>query len=174
MSVSTQKEGMQNFENIAEKFILLDSFINQQPSKENSIITVLHKAQNLFGYLPKELQLYVSRKLDVPAAKVYGVVSFYSFFSQTPQGEHTISVCMGTACFVKGIVDIKDKLEDILDIDSNQTTPDGNFTLKEVRCIGACGLAPVVMVDETILGNLKADDMEDIVDKYRVTPGGKP
>lgn len=174
MSVSKQEEGMHNFEHIAEKFILLDSFIKQQPSKENSIITVLHKAQNLFGYLPKELQLYVSRKLDVPAAKVYGVVSFYSFFSQTPQGDHTISVCMGTACFVKGIASINDELKELLAIESNQTTPDGKFTLKEVRCIGACGLAPVVMVDDIILGNLKVDDMEEIVEKYRQTPGGKP
>lgn len=174
MSVSMNEAGLHNFEHIAEKFILLDSFIALQPSKENSIIAVLHKAQNLFGYLPKELQLYVSRKLGVPAAKVYGVVSFYSFFTQTPRGAHTISVCMGTACFVKGVADLKDKLKEILEIDTNQTTNDGQFTLQEVRCIGACGLAPVVMVDDTILGNLKVEDMEKIVSKYRLSQGGTP
>ncbi len=173
MDVSLHEKGMQNLEHIAEKFILLDSFIASMPSKEHAIIPVLHRAQKLFGYLPKELQLYVSRKLDVPAAKVYGVVSFYSFFSQTPKGEHTISICMGTACFVKGVGDIKDKLKDILAIDSNQTTTDGKFSLKEVRCIGACGLAPVIMVDDKILGNLTANDMDDIVTKYRNTPGGQ-
>lgn len=174
MSVSLQEKGNLNLEHIAEKFILLDSFIGSQPSKENSIIAVLHKAQKLFGYLPKELQLYVARKLNVPAAKVYGIVSFYSFFTQTPRGEHTISVCMGTACFVKGVTDIKDKLKSILAVDIDQTTLDGKFSLKEVRCIGACGLAPVIMVDETILGNLKVNDIEMILSKYKNTPGGQP
>ena|SRR5690554_584664 len=174
MSVSLQQKGMLNLEHIAEKFILLDSFIAEQPSKEHAIIPVLHRAQKLFGYLPKELQLYVARKLDVPAAKVYGVVSFYSFFTQTPKGEHTISICMGTACFVKGVSAIKDELKRTLNININETTADGKFSLKEVRCIGACGLAPVIMVDSTILGNLSAKDMENIVKKYQATPGGQP
>jgi NADH-quinone oxidoreductase subunit E len=172
MNVSLHDKGMQNLEHIAEKFIILDSFITQQPSKDNAIIAVLHKAQKLFGYLPKELQLYVARKLGVPAARVYGVVSFYSYFTQNPTGEHTISVCMGTACFVKGVADIKDRLIEILNIDTNETTSDGQFTLKEVRCIGACGLAPVIMVDDTILGNMSVNDMNEIVKKYQTPQGG--
>ncbi len=168
-----QQKGSLDLEHIAEKFVLLNAFINEQPSKEHAIITVLHRAQKLFGYLPKELQLYVARQLNVPAARVFGVVSFYSFFTQTPRGEHTISICMGTACFVKGVSSIKDKLKDVLAIDVNQTTPDGKFTLKEVRCIGACGLAPVIMVDQEIIGNLTAHDMESLVIKYRAKPGGQ-
>jgi len=101
-------------------------------------------------------------------------VSFYSFFTQTPKGEHTISICMGTACFVKGVSAIKDELKRTLNININETTADGKFSLKEVRCIGACGLAPVIMVDSTILGNLSAKDMENIVKKYQATPGGQP
>jgi NADP-reducing hydrogenase subunit HndA len=170
---SLQQKGSLDLEHIAEKFVLLNSFINEQPSKEHAIIAVLHRAQKLFGYLPKELQLYVARQLNVPAARVFGVVSFYSFFTQTPRGEHTINICMGTACFVKGVVDIKDKLKDILAINVNQTTPDGKFTLKEVRCIGACGLAPVIMVDDAIIGHLSASDMEEMVAKYRAKPGGQ-
>lgn len=172
MNTTFAEKGMQNLEHIAEKFILLDSFIAQQECKETAIIAVLHKAQKLFGYVPKELQLYVSRKLKVPAAKVYGVVSFYSYFTQTPQGEHTISMCMGTACFVKGIGVIKDNIQRTLHIDNNQTTADGQFTLKEVRCIGACGLAPVIMVDDTIIGNIKASEIEAIIKTYSSNQGG--
>ncbi len=168
-----QQKGSLDLEHIAEKFVLLNAFIAEQPHKEQAIIAVLHRAQKLFGYLPKELQLYVARQLDVPAAKVFGVVSFYSFFTQTPRGEHTISICMGTACFVKGVEAIKDKLRSTLNIGINETTDDMKFTLKEVRCIGACGLAPVIMVDNEIIGNLTADDMEALVAKYRAKPGGQ-
>ena len=158
----------------SELFARLDETLNDYRDKPGNLIPILQIAQGLFGYLPENVLKHISKDLDKPYSEVAGVVSFYSFFTQTPRGAHTISVCMGTACFVKGVADLKDKLKEILEIDTNLTTNDGQFTLQEVRCIGACGLAPVVMVDDTILGNLKVEDMEKIVSKYRLSQGGTP
>lgn len=150
-----------------EKLKALDDFILIQQSSEDALISILHKAQSLFGYLPSELQLYIARKLDIPAAKVYGVVSFYSYFSQEKQGKHTISICMGTACFVKGIEKVMHAFSEQLDIKPGANSADGLFTLKDVRCIGACGLAPVVMIDDKVYGHVKPSDVERIIATYR-------
>jgi NADH:ubiquinone oxidoreductase subunit E len=151
------------FDKATEKLKLLDAFIETQPAKDEAVISVLHKAQSLFGYLPPDLQLYVARKLDVPAAKVYGVVSFYSFFSQEKRGDFTVNICMGTACFVKGIDKVMTEFSKQLGIKNKETTADGLFTLNDVRCIGACGLAPVVMINDKVYGHVKAEDVGQII-----------
>lgn len=154
-----------------ELFDELDQYIEGLEDKQGSLIHVLHKGQELFGYLPKEVQLYIARKLDVPGAKVFGVVSFYSYFTTNPVGKHKISVCMGTACFVRGAEKIFDDLKEKLDVKAGETTQDGLFTLKDVRCIGACGLAPVVLVDEKVYGRLQGDDIDAILEEYREVDG---
>lgn len=158
-------------ENADEKLKLLDAFIETQPSKEDAIITVLHKAQDIFGYVPADIQLYIARKLDVPAAKVYGVVSFYSYFSQTKRGKYTINICMGTACFVKGVDKVADEFSKLLGIANGETTEDEMFTLRDVRCVGACGLAPVVMVNEKVYGHVTVDDVKKIIEDYHTGKG---
>jgi NADH-quinone oxidoreductase subunit E/NADP-reducing hydrogenase subunit HndA len=151
-----------------ELFDELEKYINTLEDKEGSLIHVLHRAQSLFGYLPREVQLFVARKLGIPGAKVFGVVSFYSYFTQTPRGKHTISICMGTACFVKGADKIMDEFSTQLGIGNGETTEDGHFTLRDVRCIGACGLAPVVMVGEKVYGHVTTkEDVAKILNEYR-------
>lgn len=150
-----------------EKFIALDDFIQKLSYKEGALITVLHKAQQLFGYLPKEVQLHVSEKLNVPAAKVNGVVTFYSYFTETPKGEHVISICLGTACFVRGAEGIIKEFENHLNIKPGQTTLDNKFSIDALRCVGACGLAPVVMVDGKVYGRVKIEDVDTILKTYQ-------
>lgn len=150
-----------------EKFNELEEFINELDTTEGALIEILHKAQNLFGYLPRDVQLFIARKLGIPGAEVYGVVSFYSYFTTKPRGKHTISCCMGTACYVRGADKIIERLKEKLNIESNEITEDGLFTLVDVRCIGACGLAPVVMVDDKVFGRVKEEDIDNIINTYR-------
>ncbi|KAB3530470.1 NAD(P)H-dependent oxidoreductase subunit E [Alkaliphilus pronyensis] len=150
-----------------EKFHELERFIDGMETTKGGLIAILHKAQSIFGYLPRDVQLFVARKLGIPGAEVYGVVSFYSYFTTKPGGKHTISVCMGTACFVRGADRIIERLKEKLNVESNEITEDGLFTLKDVRCIGACGLAPVVMVDDKVFGRVKEDELDDIIKKYK-------
>lgn len=150
-----------------EKYDELESFIDNMETNKGALITILHKAQDIFGYLPRDVQLFIARKLGIPGAEVYGVVSFYSYFTTKPRGKHTISVCMGTACFVRGSDKIIEKMKEKLKIESNEITEDGLFTLKDVRCIGACGLAPVVMVDDRVFGRVKEEDLDEIINIYR-------
>lgn len=150
-----------------EKYDELKAFIDSLETTKGALIEILHKAQGIFGYLPRDVQLFVARKLGIPGAEVYGVVSFYSYFTTKPSGKHTISVCMGTACFVRGADKIIEKFKEKLGIESNETTEDGLFTMKDIRCIGACGLAPVVMVDDKVYGRVKVEDIDDILNVYR-------
>jgi len=150
-----------------EKFRELEEFINNLADKNGALIEVLHKAQGIFGYLPKEVQLFVSQKLDVPASKVFGVVSFYSYFTTEPRGEYVINVCMGTACFVRGSGNVLAKFENELGIKNGETTADGKFTIGSLRCVGACGLAPVVMVNDKVYGNVTAEDVKNILADYQ-------
>lgn len=149
-----------------EKFEELESFINSMETTKGALIEILHKAQGIFGYLPRDVQLFVARKLGIPGAEVFGVVSFYSYFTTKPRGKHTISICMGTACFVRGSDKIIEKIKNRLGIESNEITEDGLFTLKDVRCIGACGLAPVVMVDDKVYGRVKEEEVDGILNTY--------
>lgn len=146
-----------------EKYAQLDAFIASLPTTEGELIRVLHTAQGIFGYLPKEVQIYVAKKLNVPVSKVYGVVSFYSFFTMKPKGEYDISVCMGTACYVRGSEDVLGELKKQLGIEIGDTTEDGKFSLRTLRCVGACGLAPVVMIGEKVYGRVTPAMVSDIL-----------
>ncbi|MCX7922419.1 MAG: NAD(P)H-dependent oxidoreductase subunit E [Clostridia bacterium] len=150
-----------------EKYDELEAFINNLETTKGALIEILHKAQEIFRYLPRDVQLFIARKLGIPGAEVFGVVSFYSYFTTKPGGKHTVSVCMGTACFVRGADKVIEKFKEVLGIESNETTEDGLFTIKDVRCIGACGLAPVVMVDGKVYGRVKVEDVDGIINTYR-------
>lgn len=146
----------------------LDTLIQSLPlADESALIYVLKEAQGIFGYLPKEVQLHIADKLSVPYSKVYGVVSFYSYFSTNPVGEHKISVCLGTVCFVKGSDKLMTEFEKELNIKAGETTEDLKFTLDGLRCVGACGLAPVVVVDGKVYGLCTPDKVASILDEYR-------
>jgi NADH-quinone oxidoreductase subunit E/NADP-reducing hydrogenase subunit HndA len=133
---------------------------------KGELINVLHKAQHLFGYLPAEVQEVIAKELKTSVAHIYGVVSFYSFFTMTPKGEHPISICMGTACYVRGAEKVLDEFKRILKVKVGETTADGKFSLSCLRCVGACGLAPVVMVGEKVYGRVAPDGVKDILDEY--------
>ncbi|MDP4179874.1 MAG: NAD(P)H-dependent oxidoreductase subunit E [Bacillota bacterium] len=150
-----------------DKFKELDLFIDSLESKEGSLITTLHKAQEIFGYLPKEVQLHVARRLDTTAAKVNGVVTFYSYFTEEPKGEHVINVCLGTACYVRGSEAILKEIENKLNIKAGGMTTDGKFSLDGLRCVGACGLAPVVIVDGKVYGRVKVEEIDGILENYK-------
>ena len=127
---------------------------------------ILQKAQEIYGYLPIEVQTMIAEKMDVPLEEIYGVSTFYSLFALTPKGKYNVSVCMGTACYVKGSGDIYNKLMDILGIAGGQCTADGKFSLDACRCIGACGLAPVMMINDDVYGRLTPDELDGILAKY--------
>jgi NADH-quinone oxidoreductase subunit E len=151
----------------SEKLKKLEAYIDGLEETEGCLINVLHEAQDMFGYLPEELQLFISRKLDLTAAKVFGVTTFYSFFTMEPHGKHVINVCMGTACFVKGAEQVLNEFKKQLNIKDSNTSEDGIFTIDTLRCVGACGLAPVVTVDGKVYGRVKAEDVEGIIKDYR-------
>jgi len=133
---------------------------------KGALMPILQKAQGIYGYLPIEVQTIISNELNVPLEKIYGIVTFYSQFSLSPKGKYNVSVCLGTACYVKGAGDIFDKLKLLLGVSDGECTPDGNFSLESCRCIGACGLAPVLTVNEDVYGKLTVDDVEGILSKY--------
>lgn len=149
-----------------EKYRNLDQYIDSLDEKNGALIIVLHYAQQLFGYIPKELQLHIARKLSIPASKVYGVVTFYSFFTMEQKGKHQVNICMGTACFVRGAEDILKEFQKELGIGVAEVSEDRMFSLDCLRCVGACGLAPVVMVGEKVYGRVKVEDVKGIVDDY--------
>ena len=141
---------------------ICDSF-NNEPLE---LINILHKTQEHFGYLPAEIQDAVADKLNISTAQVYGVVTFYSFFTMTPKGKHPISICIGTACYVRGAERILDEFKKELGLQVGQTTPDGKFSLSSLRCVGACGLAPVVIVGNKTYGRVAPDDVKAILKEY--------
>jgi NADH-quinone oxidoreductase subunit E/NADP-reducing hydrogenase subunit HndA len=134
---------------------------------KGELINVLHKAQGIFGYLPAEVQEVIAKELNVSVAHVYGVVTFYSFFTMTPKGEHPISICLGTACYVRGADKVLEEFKRILNIQVGETSADGKFSLSCLRCVGACGLAPVVTVGDKVYGRVSPDGVKDIVAEYR-------
>lgn len=142
---------------------ICDSFDNDP----QELINVLHEAQNTFGYLPAEVQDVVAHNLHVPVAKVYGVVTFYSFFSMVPKGDHPVSICIGTACYVRGAERVLEEFKKELGIKVGETTPDGKFSINCLRCVGACGLAPVVLVGERVYGRVSPDGVKSIVEEYK-------
>ncbi|OPJ56361.1 NADH-quinone oxidoreductase subunit NuoE family protein [Alkalithermobacter paradoxus] len=151
---------------IESKFKELEDFIDSLENKKAELIIVLHKAQEIFGYLPREVQQFVAKKLDIHTSKVYGVVSFYSFFTMTPQGEYPISICMGTACYVRDSEKVLDEFKRLLGITIGEVTDDGKFSINVLRCVGACGLAPVVMIGEKVYGRVTPEKVSKILKEY--------
>ena len=136
-------------------------------NQPGEVINVLHKVQGEYGYLPAEVQELVAKELGIPVSRVYGIVSFYSFFTMTPKGEHPISVCLGTACYVRGAEKVLDELKRQLGINVGEVTPDGKFSLTCLRCVGACGLAPVIEVGEKVYGRMTPDRVKDVLAEYK-------
>lgn len=149
-----------------ELYLKLDKVLDDYKGQKGRLIRILQKGQDIFGYLPVEVQSYISDKLDIPISTVNGVVSFYSLFSQEPRGKYVVSVCLGTACYVKGAQEVLNAVKDELQVKENQTTMDGLFTLRSTRCIGACGLAPVVTINDEVYGLVSPDDIPGIMHKY--------
>lgn len=150
-----------------EKIEEFKGFIQENKEKKGALIPVLQEAQDKFGYLAKEIMEMISEDLDVPLSEIYGVATFYSQFSFVPRGENNISVCLGTACYVKGVEKVLEEIEEILDIESGGTTKDLKFSITPTRCIGECGIAPVININEDTYGDLKPEDMEEILEKYK-------
>ncbi|MCD6111952.1 MAG: NADH-quinone oxidoreductase subunit NuoE [Bacteroidales bacterium] len=136
-------------------------------NNENNLINILHETQSTFGYLPKEVQEVIAEELNIPVGRVFGVVTFYSFFTMVPKGEHPISICLGTACYVRGAEKILEEFKKELGLEVGQTTKDGKFSLSCLRCIGACGLAPVVMIGEKVYGRVTPASVKDIIAEYK-------
>jgi NADH:ubiquinone oxidoreductase subunit E len=154
------------FKDTAEKAAKLDEIIAAHKDQPGALIPILQQAQDVYGYLPIEVQTKIAEGLDISLEKVYEVVTFYAQFSLNPKGEYNFSVCLGTACYVKGAGDLFDKLKQILGIEDGGCTPDGKFSLTSCRCVGACGLAPVLMINDDVYGRLVVDDLDDILAKY--------
>ncbi len=149
------------------KYDELEAFIKEKGNNPHELIAILHKAQAIFGYLPEEVQRFIAARINTPVSKVYGVVSFYSFFTMKKQGKYVINVCLGTACFVRGSQKILDEFVDKLKIQPGETTEDGKYTLSTVRCVGACGLAPVIQVNGKTYGNSTVQSVQQILDEYK-------
>ena len=150
----------------------LDTYIDSLGIEEKNtrrkefLIQSLHKAQDIFGYLPEEVQIHIANKLFIHHAEVSGVISFYNYFTTTPKGKYRINVCMGTACYVKGADKVLQEFERVLDITAGGVTADQNFSIENLRCVGACGLAPVVLINERAYGHVKPEDVREILEHY--------
>ncbi len=154
------------FKGTPEQEKQLLAVIEAHKGEKGALMPVMQEAQEIYGYLPIEVQQIIAKGLSVPVEEVYGVSTFYSQFALTPKGEYKISVCLGTACYVKGAQEVFDRIVEILGIEADECTEDGKFSLEACRCIGACGLAPVMTINEEVYGRLVADDVDDILKKY--------
>jgi len=153
-------------QNSTDQFEELANIIDLYKDKEGSLIQILHIAQEVYGYLPLEVQEYIANALNKPLSEVSGVVTFYSFFSTKPRGEHTIRVCLGTACYVRGGKKIVEALQKKLNVEIGGTTEDGKFTFEVARCIGACGLAPAIMIDGVVYKQVNINKLDAILSRY--------
>jgi len=159
-----QNEFVQSTKN---EFAELREFIDSVKSSQGILMQTLQKAQDIFGYLPLEVQQFISEETNIPLADIYGVVTFYTQFTVEEKGRHKVGVCLGTACYVKGSQEVMDKLVEELNIKVGQTTEDKLFTLEATRCLGCCGLAPVMTVDDDVYGNADPKKVPEIIAKYR-------
>jgi formate dehydrogenase (NAD+, ferredoxin) subunit C len=150
-----------------EKLNKLDSIINELKDQQGALMPILNETQELFGYLPEEAQKKISVALDISMAEIYGVATFYSRFTLKPRGKYTIGLCLGTACYVKNAQGIMDKIKKEIKIAAGETTQDGLFTLEATRCIGCCGLAPVMTIGDDVYGKIVPEDVSDIIKKYQ-------
>ncbi|MDI9529290.1 MAG: NAD(P)H-dependent oxidoreductase subunit E [Candidatus Cloacimonadota bacterium] len=145
----------------------LRAVIAERKNLRNPLIEILRNAQEIFGYLPIEVQEFIAQEMNIPASKIYGVVTFYNFFSMKPRGKYTLNICMGTACFVKGAPRLLQMISDELGVEVGETTSDGRFTVSAVRCVGACSLAPVFVIGEDTFGRIETrDKINEILKKY--------
>ncbi|MGB9747630.1 MAG: NADH-quinone oxidoreductase subunit NuoE [Bacteroidales bacterium] len=156
VKIELQEKAVNRIKEICRSF-------NNDPGE---LINVLHQTQHEFGYLPAEVQEVIASELNIPVAKVYGVVTFYHFFTMVPKGRHPVSICTGTACYVRGAEKVLEEFRKNLKIEVGQTTPDGKFSLSCLRCVGACGLAPVVMIGEKVYGRVAPEGVKEILKEY--------
>jgi len=165
VATAGEKTGCQDHACLYEQ---LDRFIEEMKDKPGVLIEVLHRAQSLFGYLPSEVQEHVAVKLDLPVSSVYGVVTFYNFFTMKPRGKNQVKICLGTACYVKGADRVLSRFQEELGVGLEEVSEDGEFSLHGVRCLGACSMAPVVLVGEKdFYGRVTPDEVPKILKKYR-------
>ncbi len=155
------------FSGTAEQEAKLQAVIAENCHDKSRLMAVMQEAQEIYGYLPREVQIKIAEGMGVPLEKVYGVATFYAQFSLSPKGKYNISVCLGTACYVKGSQQILDKIQELLGVEAGECSPDGRFSVEACRCIGACGLAPVMTVNEDVYGRLVPEDVADILAKYQ-------
>ena len=153
------------FQGTKEQQEQLFKVIDENGGTHGSVMPILQKAQEIYGYLPIEVQTMIAEKMDVPLEEIYGVSTCYSLFALTPKGKYNVSVCMGTACYVKGAADVLGKICEVLGIQPEECTQDGKFSITECRCIGACGLAPVMTVNDDVYGRVSVSEVEDILSK---------
>ena len=159
---------MENQNNISQEAIaVINRICGDHNNDPGELINILHETQNTFGYLPKEVQVLVADNLGIPATRVNGVVSFYAFFTEKPKGKHPVSICMGTACYVRGSEKVLEEVKKVLGIEVGQTTPDGRFSLDCLRCVGACGLAPVMTIDGKVYGNVDPKNVRAIFESVK-------
>jgi len=149
-----------------EQIKQLDELIETYGKKDGGLIPLLEKAQDLLGYLPESVQQRIADKTDISPNRIYGVITFYSFFTMEPRAKHRIQLCMGTACYVKGAEEIMKKLEKNYNVKMGESTKDGRFTFEKARCLGACGLAPVMVIDDKVYGKVNIDEIDDILSQY--------
>ena len=140
--------------------------LERYPKEKDQLIMILNDVQEKYGYIPKQAQMVISEELSIPMAEIYGVITFYSRFTLAPKGKYNISICLGTACYVKGSQKLLNRAKERLKIEPGEVTPDGKFSLDDVRCVGACGLAPVFMVNDEVYGNATVKEFDEVIDKY--------
>ena len=153
-------------EQMAEKTAELKEYIAEHKHADGPLMPILQKAQTLFGYLPYEVMELISDEMDVPVSEIFGIATFYAQFSLRPTGDNVISVCTGTACYVKGAASVLDAVKKELNIETGETTEDGKFTIRDTRCLGCCGLAPVMMINDDVYGRMTPDAVKGILAKY--------
>jgi NADH-quinone oxidoreductase subunit E len=144
----------------------LEQVVARWKGKDGSLIMILHEVQNRLGYVPREMSLEIARLLDIPLARIYEVLTFYHYFKLKAPGKHRISVCMGTACYLRGAPDVLEELKDVLNVKEGGTTSDGLFQLDVVRCLGCCGLAPVMMIDDKVFGKVAKSQVTEILSQF--------
>jgi len=145
----------------------IDKIIDQAKTKRGGLMVVLNETQRAVGYLPKEVQSYIAKRMNVPPSVVYGVVSFYSFFTMIPRGKHLIKICMGTACYVKGAGKLLDDVANALNVEVGKTTENGMYTLEACRCLGVCSQAPAIMIDEDVVGKMTIKSFMEMLKNYQ-------
>lgn len=154
------------FKGTEEQRVKLDAIIAEHKGERGALMPIMQGAQEIYGYLPIEVQNYIAEKMEVPLEEVYGISTFYAQFALNPKGEVAIAVCLGTACYVKGSGDLLDKITEIVGIGAGETSSDGKYSVEATRCIGACGLAPVLTINNDVYGRLVPDDLKGILAKY--------